>query len=242
MSYIRYPARNPAVNTCAHGVPSTTTNSPQKPSASGMLTDGGITRRSGSLGWSWWTPWMIQWKRAPGPDSGSKWNTIRWIQYSISVQNSQPMATRATVSPVVSCRAPSTKRTPTTGRKISGGTAGWTRESRSRRSESNILGEAFRTSVRRASTAPEIYRTGNSGRDRSAALPETAPRHHQVLQPERGGHAIDDDLRRGGRSAEEAAQEVTGDEGDEEKPADDLHRHVWGLIGLWPSYRAVKAA
>ena len=50
---------------CAQGVPSTTTNRPQKPSASGMLTDGGITSRSGSFGWSWWTPWMIQWRRAP---------------------------------------------------------------------------------------------------------------------------------------------------------------------------------
>ena len=40
---------------------------PQKPSASGMLTDGGITSRSGSFGWSWWTPWMIQWSRAPSP-------------------------------------------------------------------------------------------------------------------------------------------------------------------------------
>ena len=59
-----------------------TTNS----EASGTLTDGGITRRSGSFGWSWCTPWMIQWSRAPKPSSGSKWKMIRWIQYSQSVQ------------------------------------------------------------------------------------------------------------------------------------------------------------
>src|SRR5215213_2735354 len=182
-----------------------------------------MTRRSGSFGWSWWTPWMIQWNRAPGPDSGSKWKTIRWIQYSISVQNSQPTATSATVSPVVSCRAPSTNSTPTTGRKISGGTAGWTRESRSRRSESNILGEVFRTSVLRASKTLKIYRTRNSSKNRSATLPETAPGRHQVLHPERGGDAIDDHLRRGSRTTQDAAEEVTGDQGDEEKPAEDLH-------------------
>ena len=51
-----------------------------------MLTDGGMTSRSGSFGWSWWTPWMIQWKRAPSPSSGSKWKIARWIQYSLSVQ------------------------------------------------------------------------------------------------------------------------------------------------------------
>ena len=31
---------------------------------------------------------MIQWTRAPMPSSGSKWNTSRCIQYSVSVQNS----------------------------------------------------------------------------------------------------------------------------------------------------------
>ena len=74
------------MNTCAQGVPSTSTNRPQKPSASGTLTDGGITSRSGSFGWSWWTPWMIQWKRAPMPSSGSKWKISRCSQYSVSVQ------------------------------------------------------------------------------------------------------------------------------------------------------------
>ena len=32
--------------------------------------DGGITSRSGSLGWSWWTPWIIQCSRAPSPSLG----------------------------------------------------------------------------------------------------------------------------------------------------------------------------
>ena len=53
-----------------------------------MLTDGGITSRIGSFGWSWWTPCMIQWSRAPRPSSGSKWKITRWSQYSVSVQNS----------------------------------------------------------------------------------------------------------------------------------------------------------
>ena len=42
-------------------------------------------------------------------------------------------------------------RTVITGRKITTGTIGWTRESLSSRSESNMRGEAFSTSVRRAS-------------------------------------------------------------------------------------------
>ena len=33
----------------------------------GMLADGGITSRSGSFGWSWWTPWIIQCSFAPIP-------------------------------------------------------------------------------------------------------------------------------------------------------------------------------
>ena len=48
--------------------------------------DGGMTSRSGSFGWSWWTPWIIQWIRAPIPCSGSKWKTTRCSQYSVSVQ------------------------------------------------------------------------------------------------------------------------------------------------------------
>ena len=58
---------------------------------------------------------------------------------------------------------------------------------------------------------------------RSAALPEAAPGRHQVLQPERRGHAVDDDLRRGRRATEDAAEQITGDQGDEEKPARGLH-------------------
>ena len=47
---------------------------------------GGMTSRIGSFGWSWCTPWIIQWSRAPRPSFGSKWKTARWIQYSLSVQ------------------------------------------------------------------------------------------------------------------------------------------------------------
>jgi hypothetical protein len=46
-----------------------------------------MTSLIGSFGWSWCTPWMIQCTRAPKPSSGSKWNTSRCIQYSVSVQN-----------------------------------------------------------------------------------------------------------------------------------------------------------
>ena len=60
---------------------------------------------------------MIQWKRAPGPDSGSKWKTIRWIQYSISVQNSQPAATSPTVSAGVQLGRADTNSTPTVGQE-----------------------------------------------------------------------------------------------------------------------------
>ena len=48
---------------------------------------GGITSRSGSLGWSWCTPWMIQFMRAPRPSSGSKWKTILCSQYSNRVHS-----------------------------------------------------------------------------------------------------------------------------------------------------------
>ena len=39
-------------------------------SASGTLAAGGMTSRSGSFGWSWWTPWIIQCSRAPMPVLG----------------------------------------------------------------------------------------------------------------------------------------------------------------------------
>ena len=41
--------------------------SPKKAAPSGIETTGGSTKRIGSLGWSWWTPWIIQWRRAPSP-------------------------------------------------------------------------------------------------------------------------------------------------------------------------------
>ena len=49
-------------------------------------TDGGITSRILSLGWSWWMPWMMKCMRRPKALSGSQWKTSRCSQYSVSVQ------------------------------------------------------------------------------------------------------------------------------------------------------------
>ena len=58
----------------------------KKRAASGIETDGGITSRSLSLGWSWWMPWMMKCMRWPKALSGSQWKTSRCSQYSVSVQ------------------------------------------------------------------------------------------------------------------------------------------------------------
>ena len=55
-----------------------------------MLAPGGITRRIRSFGWSWWTPWMMKCIRRPIGWSGSQWKTLRWSQYSDSVQMKRP--------------------------------------------------------------------------------------------------------------------------------------------------------
>ena len=68
-----------------------------------------------------------------------------------------------------------------------------------------------------------IYRTTLACERRSAPLPETAPGRHQVLEPERGGDAVYDDLRRRDRTSDDAAEQVAGDEGDEQDPARNLH-------------------
>ena len=52
-------------------LPNARYSSPNTIAPSGTLTAGGITRRSGSFGCSWWMPWMIQCSRAPIPWSGS---------------------------------------------------------------------------------------------------------------------------------------------------------------------------
>ena len=65
---------------------------------------------------------MIQCSRAPQPSSGSKWNTRRCIQYSVSVQNSQPPATSPIASAVVVLLAPSAKSTAIAGPKTTAGT------------------------------------------------------------------------------------------------------------------------
>ena len=77
--------RKPAATAGACSDPATRKIAPTTMIASGMLAAGGMTSRSGSFGWSWWTPWIIQCSLAPIPSSGSKWNTSRWSQYSNSV-------------------------------------------------------------------------------------------------------------------------------------------------------------
>ena len=75
------------------------------------------------------------------------------VQYSQSVQNAQPArnARAAAVGEVVSsATAPSTR---IVGTKMSGGTAGWTRVSRSRLPERKIGGDAWSNSVRDAETS-----------------------------------------------------------------------------------------
>src|SRR4051812_24733633 len=186
-----------------------------------MLTDGGMTSRIGSFGWSWWTPWMIQWRRAPSPSSGSKWNTRRCIQYSVSVQNRYPPRARPTTSSGLKCGAPTPNMIPMAGTKITSGTTGCTRESLSRMSESNIRGEAESTSARRAFT-PSIYQPWPPLRARPLAVgrlsrpvPEAGPAGPQELEPEGCPEAEHDPP--GGapgaahRLGEHDRQEVAGD-------------------------------
>ena len=55
-----------------------------------MLAPGGMTSRSLSFGWSWWTPWMMKCIRRPKALSGSQWKNLRCSQYSESVQIANP--------------------------------------------------------------------------------------------------------------------------------------------------------
>ena len=75
-------------------MPKISVKSQKKSAASGMLTAGGITRRSRSLGWSWWTPWMMKWRRSPPLNFGCQWKTSRCSQYSVRVQIRTPAANR----------------------------------------------------------------------------------------------------------------------------------------------------
>src|SRR2546430_17157178 len=100
---------------------------------------------------------MIQCRRAPNRlSSGSKWKIARWIQYSERLQNMYPATSSPAIANAPTRPIESAKSTEIAGRKMITGTAGCTRESRSRKFDSNIRGEARRTSGRGASiVAPD---------------------------------------------------------------------------------------
>src|SRR5580700_5293420 len=108
--------------------------------ARGTLVGSGITRRSLSLGQSWWTPWSRKWMRLPQGVSLVQWNTHRWSTYSESVQLSAPHAkSAATVISVRSCRSTlRPRKNAPTGTQTTKTVAGWMRENFSRKSLSNI--------------------------------------------------------------------------------------------------------
>ncbi len=85
---------------------------------------------------------------APMPSSGSKWKTTRCSQYSVSVQNTQPAKANSRVASTPLPPRSTTNRAVTAGPNRAGGTAGCTRDSRSRVSDLNIRGEALSVSVR----------------------------------------------------------------------------------------------
>src|SRR5437764_11200154 len=144
---------------------------------------------------------MIQWRRAPSPASGSKWKTSGCIQYSVSVQKRYPPTIVAATSSPDASRTPSTSNTAIAGRKTTSGTLGCTRERRSSRSDSNILGEALRTSVRRVSTDSNLAQSTGSVsavsryRERHPTgrlpVPEPSPKAGQARRHERTGQAIE---------------------------------------------------
>ena len=93
------------------------TKSPKKRAASGMLTAGGMTSRIASLGWSWWTPWMMKWRRSPPRNFGSQWKTSRCSQYSVSVQITSPARTSSADGPGAE---PAVEPEPDAGRRRPG--------------------------------------------------------------------------------------------------------------------------
>ncbi len=86
--------------------------------------------------------------RRPKALSGWKWKTTRCSQYSVSVQKRYPPAIQARATTPAPAK-PSTASSPMAGPKRNSGTSGWTRVKKSRKSDSNIRGEALRTSERR---------------------------------------------------------------------------------------------
>ena len=148
---------NPAKSGSACGIPKMRTKSPKKSAARGMLAAGGITRRIASLGWSWWTPWIMKWSRSPPRNFGCQWKTSRCSQYSVRVQITRPARTSSAVVPALRPRSrPSQIAPTTTGRKTTAGIAGWTRVKKSRKRLSNIGGDAARREVRSCAIAADI--------------------------------------------------------------------------------------
>ena len=122
-----------------------------------MLTAGGMTSRIASFGWSWWTPWMMKWRRSPPANFGCQWKTSRWSQYSVRVQIATPTPKSRTVVPTASPRSiPSQIPATTTGMKTIAGMAGWTREKKSRNLLSNIGGEADSSDVRSGAIGADL--------------------------------------------------------------------------------------
>ena len=100
---------------------------PEEGGAERDRNDGRQHQAIGSLGWSWWTPWIIQWRRAPSPLSGSKWKTVRCVQYSHRVQNTQPDANAISEATSGMCGSTTTAIVTIAGPKISSGTMRCTR-------------------------------------------------------------------------------------------------------------------
>src|SRR5215208_7014691 len=125
-----------------------------------------------------------------------------------------------TCSVVGSPRAPTTKRAVIAGTKMTTGTIGCTRESRSSRSDSNIRGEAFRTSVRRASTSPNLAPSDDAKRASSGSLtrrPQRSPEGDHEVEPEGGCGGVHDGLEIERVPCKNASEEIAGDSGDEDQ-------------------------
>ena len=134
----------------------------KKSAARGIETEGGITRRILSLGWSWWMPWMMKCMRRPKALSGSQWKISRWSQYSVRVQKATPPSEIRIIcqtdQPFV---APIHSAATITGTKMIAGIAGCTREKKLRNSLLKSGGDADSRWVRSwASIWPNVSGAG----------------------------------------------------------------------------------
>src|SRR5580765_7155485 len=139
---------------------------------------GGITSRSGSLGWSWWTPWKIQCSRVPSRLFGSRWKTERWIQYSAKVQDAYPPRKQSPASHSGRRVSVSAPRTMIVGAKNSSGMIGRLRVNRSSLEEKSG-GEARRTSER-------VNRSIPSHLSRATSCTATNDDEHRLIDGREG--------------------------------------------------------